>query len=84
MPGYLRNFQILNLKNIPPSNTFVLGNFQNARVSRKFPKCLGIWEISQMHGFLGNFHNAWVAGKFPKYLQIFEGGIFLRFWKVLK
>ena len=26
-------------------------NFLNARVSRKFPKCLGIWEISQMSRF---------------------------------
>ena len=46
MTGFLGNFQ--NLKNIPPSN---------AKVSRKFPKCLGICEISQIHWHLKNFQN---------------------------
>ena len=68
---HLRNFQ--NLKNIPPSNTYEnLGNFPHAWISGKFPKCLGIWEISQMPGYLGNFPNAWVSGKFPKCLCICE------------
>ena len=54
VPRHLRNFQ--NLKNMPPSNTCRnLGNFPNAWVSGKFPKCLGIWEISQVPGYLGNF-----------------------------
>ena len=69
MPGYLGNFQ--NLKKIQPSNTCrYLGNFpdtqafgklhrypSNAWVFGKFPKCLGIWEIPQMPGYLGNFQN---------------------------
>ena len=40
-----------------------LGNFPNALVFGKFPKCLGIWKI---------FPNAWVSGKFPKCLSIWE------------
>ena len=65
----LRNLQ--NLKNIPASNTYRnLGNFPNAWISGKFPKCLAIWEISQMHEYLGNFPNAWVSEKFPKCLGI--------------
>jgi len=43
IPVYLGNFQsfekFLNLKNIPPSNTYRnLGNLPNAWVSGKFPK----------------------------------------------
>jgi len=49
-----------------------LGNFPNAWVSGKFPKYMGIWEISQMPGYLGNFTNAWVSGKFPKCLGFRE------------
>ena len=45
-----------------------LGNFPNAWVFGKFPKCQGIWEISPMSRFLGNFPNAWVSGKFPNCL----------------
>ena len=49
-----------------------LGNFPNAWVFGEFPKCLGIWEISQMPVYLGNFPNAWVSGKFSKYLGFWE------------
>jgi len=41
------------------------GNFQDTQAIGEFPKCLGIWEISQMPGYLGYFPNAWVSGKFP-------------------
>ena len=70
MPGWhLGNFQ--NLKKIQPSNTCrYLGNFPDTQAFGKFPrypgiweasqiplKCLGIWEIPQMPGYLGNFQN---------------------------
>ena len=32
----------------------------------------GIWEISQMPGYLENFPNAWVSEKFPKCLGFWE------------
>ena len=73
MPRFLRyslnihSFETFtNFTNIPPSN------LPNAWVSRKFPKCLGIWETSQMPGYLKNFPNAWVSGKFSKCLGIWQ------------
>ena len=59
------------LKKIQPSNTCrYLGNFPDTQAFGKFPrypgiweasqiplKCLGIWEIPQMPGYLGNFQN---------------------------
>ena len=64
--SHLRNFQ--NLRNIPPSNTYrnfgefykCLGTSEvlsNSRVSGKFPKCLGFWEIPQISSHLRNFQN---------------------------
>ena len=41
-------------------------NIPNAWVSGKFPKCMGIWEISQMPGYLGNFSSTKAIEKFPK------------------
>ena len=65
--SHLRTFQNLKIYHpqIPigtweisqmPEN---LGNFPNAWVSGKYPKCLGIWEIYQMPGYLGNFPNTY-------------------------
>ena len=34
-----------------------LGNFPNAWVTGKFPKCLGFYEISQVPRHFKNFHN---------------------------
>ena len=49
--------------------TGYLGNFPD-RVSGKFPRYLGIWEISQIPGHLGNSPNAWVSWKFPVIWEI--------------
>jgi len=60
-----------------------LRNFPKAWVSGKFPKCLAIWEISQISGFLGNFPNASkFAGNFLVFLK-FPSGIsrILGIWK---
>ena len=74
MPGYLGNSSdFLNYcwsLMVVYLNYF--RNFPNAWVSGKVPKCLGIWETSQMPGYLGKFPNAWVSGKFPKCLGIWE------------
>ena len=37
------------------------GYLRNVWVSGKFPKYMGIWEISQITGYLGNFQNIWVS-----------------------
>jgi len=74
MPRFLGNStnnqsfeKFQNLKNIPPLNMYCnLGNFPNAWVYGKFPECLGIWEISQMPGFLENSLNIQSFEKFPK------------------
>ena len=64
------NFQ--NLKNIPPSNS---------QVSGKFPKCLSIWEISQMPRFLGNSSNIQSFEIFPK-SQKYSTLKFLGIWEI--
>ena len=71
MPGCLGNFP----------NTQVLGKFIIYPVISEISKILkiyhpqipiGIWEISQMPGYLGNFPIGWVSGIFTKCLGIWE------------
>ena len=58
MPGYLGNFPNawVGIWEIPKKSKFLMEFYGGVfKIFEKFPKCLSIWEISQLPGYLGNF-----------------------------